>query len=370
MPSSLRSRRYSSENTTQQLSVWPQEARERVLDELAPTKLVPSKGNFQRTYEIQMSDSPNKKTFVKRKNSFNTLINSDADSASDSHVRTLQDYSHLEPPLALPSSELLPTYPIMKAGHQGRKMILDTIKPKEQQLQAQDVLDDNYSQDDIEIENWLKTYSKSSNDRTVENMSSKWSNNENNLYEMEIEKFPPKQWQTSQNKIKNFQKMIYPAERNNQKYLKELSSSINPPVAHDNTPEPMYLPAGTKPNNILYTSLVDMINVVETLRVKRPSSTLPDDYTDDDLSEDVSNISSGGASSEFASGEGGQIHPQVARVQDRGVPGDWVVSDEGEWVLPRMGPWDPADTPVATAVLGSVMLFLILVVVCLHLFKI
>ena len=126
-----------------------------------------------------------------------------------------------------------------------------------------------------------------------------------------------------------------------------------------NEADQIYLPVEKKNGDLLYNSLIDMINVAENLNNK-PSST-PDYYTDDDSVEvfDLAKVRETPAKKAPAR----LMYPQVARVQDRGINEEVPLPSE-EWSLPKME-WDPADTPVATAVLGSVMLFLISVVVSL-----
>lgn len=291
----------------------------------------------------------------------------------------IKDYSHLEPPRVLPSREDLSTFESReKKSGKRQKSLLDSLRPSNSGPNP-GIPRENYSED-LDTSQWWRVYPKSYKPSSPTDKSYSWEKESTEEYE-EVQPYDDDD--NKANKVNNnevtFAKMMKSStssDRANPDYLPPLSS-IEPTTVQTNPskPDPIYLPAGKQPRNVLYSSLVDMINVAENLRVKRPSSTVFDDddqYPGEGLAGDTSIDltredfvrEEEGEHEEAADGKG-QVYPQVARVQDRGVSDGGSDEEEGgeDWALPRMGPWDPADTPVATAVLGLVMLFLILVVV-------
>jgi len=238
--------------------------------------------------------------------------------------RTHKDYSHLEPPLALPSQEERP--------------------PHGDNLEA--VEDTNSKEDYEEVADWLKegysNYQKDQEDSDPVDFEAP-----------DPPLFIRRKKMDSEDSRAISEREINPKFRINFEGDEAISEG-------EKQPNPIYLPVDSKDDNMLYNSLVDMINVAETLRVKRPSGASPEYYTDNS-EEDAEVISpnNSGKTSESLSRKD-QMHPQVAKVQDRGVT-DGFLSHE-DWNFPKME-WDPADTPLATVVLGSVMLFLILCIV-------
>lgn len=371
------------------LSLWPEDS-PRLKD--TSVKLLERSEHEHFNYAVKIPNQASRDTFSKRTNVvFKPLIDSNVMSFPSSNSinnrqydnyvqRPLKDYSHLEPPRALPSREQRPPFPTREAtdSQEREHQIIDSLKP------VKHLIDETYSQEDMDIQDWLRDYSKSNNEINpriqIGGDASKppWDDEDDDDYSYRSQSkslagdTEDSEWLSKPMKNgEKYEELIGPPKndkRTGTDHLKKLLSSMKPPTRSETSikPSPIYLTAGKKPSNVLYSSLVDMINVAENLRIKRPSAVIMEEYPDEelsdesgiDLTDDILNEDDSGSSTS------GHIHPQVARVQDRGITDDEVASDEEEdWVLPRMGPWDPADTPVATAVLGSVMLFLILVVV-------
>ena len=276
-----------------------------------------------------------------------------------------QDYAHLEPPLALPSIQKLRPVSREKLEEQDRpKSSIEKIPVDEHKDYMWWRVPQDFKQDE----------------RPYHTLP--WSDDGDDDYQSDAHIFQQKA--SRQKKSDTLGKLIdstvnsMPSDK--QEYERSSQRSEN---LHEQ-PNPVYLPIKAKSGNKLYSSLVDMINSDETKQMKRPVSarrvytsggdhySIPYDdsnreesESDDEklnirISED--DVIREDPESKEHEEDIAQVFPQVAKVQDRGVSEDVIMTDQ-DWALPRMGPWDPADTPVATAVLGSVMLFLILVVV-------
>ena len=103
--------------------------------------------------------------------------------------------------------------------------------------------------------------------------------------------------------------------------------------------------------NPVYNSLMGMISTAEKLRTKRPAS--------HDM-EAESLVREGSGASKLV--DLNMITPE--RVKESDFKSNMVKADnEDDWKENLIVDWDPAKTPLTTAVLGSVMLFIILVVV-------
>ncbi|KAA0190407.1 hypothetical protein HAZT_HAZT005644 [Hyalella azteca] len=299
-----------------------------------------------------------------------------------------KDYSHLEPPLALPSRMDLPQYgnegvgldsssvpPVLKrkASAMQRKLSFKNRKPSEVDDNQEKSSASSYSSSQLTDNDWYGSIEDAYDDAN-DDPPSPWLDDDDE-YDEEPRNFPKQaKSKTEQINPRKFEKMIdhslNPPSRQKE-YLKRLLSSVDPPTMSTvEDPEPIFLPAGKNKNSVIYSSLIDMINIAENLRVKRPSASYDEseedsrsdvDLSDHDLLNEPEEPTDRGA-------KRNSEHPQVALVQDRGLSDEPTADDDGDdWALPRMGPWDPADTPVATAVLGSIMLFLILAVVVLAL---
>ncbi|KAF2360239.1 PTP type protein phosphatase [Trinorchestia longiramus] len=285
------------------------------------------------------------------------------------HPPQKKDYSHLEPPRALPSRLDVPQYTAEKNLRKSQSVLLsrsvDATAPSPEA---------SYSKNKLDFDDWYGSYENGFDNSIANGERGHISWTDSDDYDnTDDEAAEAKSKASSQSEP--FSKMIdRPIQKGtrDKKYLKRLLSSIDPPTEStlQNKPDSIFLPAGKHKNNVMYSSLIDMINVAENLRTKRPSAPY-DDYSDEGKDEDIDLsdhdlLNEDEEETNQATKRNGE-HPQVARVQDRGLSDEPEAAEDDDWALPRMGPWDPADTPVATAVLGSIMLFLILVVVVLAL---
>ena len=299
-----------------------------------------------RNYDEPQDDNQEPSMYVDSKNTDrrdNSEGDGDYDVLNSLYQSKRKDYSHLEPPLALPSRQEFASPAKDDDALEGSfnsKVHHDD--------QVKEALKDN----DYEQPGWYKDDPRN----YAEEEDAAWPSDDFEGDSSVLFTRKKKMDAGGSAELTNSAKMIKSGPH--PRFRRPVGLTSN---SKEREPDPIYLPVGQKQGNVLYSSLIDMINVAENLRVKRPSNSDDEDFDDVDSDEESTVLTFEGAEQSSNQPQGTvqeHLHPQVARIQDRGLN-----SDEDDWTLPRVGPWDPADTPVATAVLGSVMLFLILVVV-------